>query len=114
VVLIGELHELYGRRPSGDPRERAAAYLAAWSGRRAVDPGSGIIAVLGSAGLQELRRRVTRRFARAVPTAAPFLLGAVISGRANRRSTELLADRIRTELRSGSRPGRSGDTSGRG
>ena len=29
IVLLGELHELYGRVPHGDARERAAAYLAA-------------------------------------------------------------------------------------
>ncbi len=32
VVLIGELHELYGRRPAGDARTRASAYLASLVG----------------------------------------------------------------------------------
>ena len=39
VVLIGELHELYGRRPAGDARTRASAYLAGWSAQRAVEGG---------------------------------------------------------------------------
>jgi hypothetical protein len=104
TVLVGELHELAGVRPPGEAKDRAAAYLAAWSGQRAVDGNpTGLLTVLGSAGVQELRRRVTRRMARAIPTAAPFLLGAAISGRANRRSTENLARRIRDDLRQGPR-----------
>ena len=54
--------------------------------------------------VRELRRRVSRRLARAIPGAAPFLLGAALSGRANRRSTETLARRIRDDLRQGPRP----------
>lgn len=105
VVLVGELHELAGRRPPGDARERAAAYLAAWSGQRAVDDSAvTMLAVLGTAGLRELRRRVSRRLARAIPTAAPFLIGAAIGGRANRRSTEHLARRIRDDLWQGPGP----------
>jgi hypothetical protein len=105
VVLVGELHEVAGRRAAGDPRQRAHAYLAAWSGQRAVDDsGTTLLALLGSAGVRELRRRVSRRLARAIPGAAPFLLGAALSGRANRRSTELLARRIRDDLRQGPRP----------
>ena len=37
VVLIGELHELYGRPATGDARSRAAAYVASWSEQRVVD-----------------------------------------------------------------------------
>jgi hypothetical protein len=104
VVLIGELHELHGRPAPGDPRERAAAYLSAWSGQRAVDGSTtGLMVLLGSAGLRELRRRMSRRLARAIPGAAPFLVGAAIAGRGNRRSTELLAERVRSDLRLGAR-----------
>jgi hypothetical protein len=100
VVLVGELHELAGRRPAGDPAERAAAYLAAWSAQRAVDGAApSFAAVLGSAGLRALRRRMGRRFARALPTAAPFLVGAAVAGRGNRRATEVLAERVRGDLR---------------
>jgi hypothetical protein len=46
---------------------------------------------------------VTRRLAGAVPSAAPFLLGAALGGRVNRRATESLAARLRADLR-GPRP----------
>jgi hypothetical protein len=39
-----------------------------------------------------------------VPAAAPFLLGAAIAGRGNRRATEALARRVREDLRRGRRP----------
>jgi hypothetical protein len=105
VVLIGELHELHGRRPPGDARARALAYLSGWSGQRAVDdsvvPGLGVL--LGGAGLRALRLRMTRRLARSVPAAAPFLVGAALGGQGNRRATETLARRVLADLR-GPRP----------
>ncbi|HLM04062.1 MAG TPA: hypothetical protein VK402_02600 [Blastococcus sp.] len=103
VVLIGELHELHGRPATGDARARAAAYLASWSAQRSVDgagagaPGLG--SLLGVAGLRALSRRMTRRLAGAVPSAAPFLIGAAFAGRINRRATENLADRVLADLR---------------
>jgi hypothetical protein len=101
VVLIGELHELHGRRPPGDARERAAAYLASWSTQRSIDGAGvgGIGSLLGTAGLRTLRRRVTRRLAGNVTTAAPFLLGAALGGRTNRRATERLAEQVLGDLR---------------
>ncbi|MGY2082509.1 hypothetical protein [Blastococcus sp. SYSU DS0539] len=100
VVLIGELHELHGRPAPGDAAERNQAYLRAWSEQRAVTgPGpAGLSSLLGTAGLRALRRRVTRRLAGAVPTAAPFLVGAALAGRVNRRATETLARRVLTDL----------------
>jgi hypothetical protein len=105
VVLVGELHELYGRPASGDARARAAAYLAGWSAQRSVDGAraAGIGSLLGAAGLRALRRRMTRRLAGALPSAAPFLLGAAIAGRGNRRATEGLAERVLADLQ-GRRP----------
>ncbi|SNS82544.1 hypothetical protein SAMN06893096_108188 [Geodermatophilus pulveris] len=101
VVLLGELHELYGRPAPGDARARALAYLSSWTRQRAVDdtavPGLG--AVLGSAGMRTLSRRLSRRMARSVPGAAPFLVGAALGGRANRRATEALARRVLADLR---------------
>ncbi|WP_100501299.1 hypothetical protein [Geodermatophilus chilensis] len=101
LVLLGELHELYGRRAPGDARDRALAYLSSWTRQRAVEdsvvPGLG--AVLGSAGLRTLSRRMTRRMARSVPGAAPFLVGAALGGRANRKVTEALARRVLRDLR---------------
>ena len=101
VVLLGELHELYGRPAPGDARDRALAYLSSWTRQRAVEdsvvPGLG--AVLGSAGLRTLSRRMTRRMARSVPGAAPFLVGAALGGRANRKATEALARQVLADLR---------------
>ena len=126
VVLIGELHELHGRPAPGDARTRASAYLASWSAQRAVDGAgaAGLGALLGSAGMRALSRRMTRKLARSVPSAAPFLIGAAIAGRGNRRATETLAQRVLTDLRRpdagapdscGARDGRaSGGRPGRG
>jgi hypothetical protein len=101
VVLLGELHELTGRPASGDARDRALAYLSSWSHQRAVDgsaaPGLGVL--LGAAGLRTLRQRMTRRMARSVPAAAPFLVGAALGGRGNRKATEALARRVLADLR---------------
>jgi hypothetical protein len=102
VVLLGELHELHGRPAPGDARTRAAAYLASWSEQRAVDgaaAGSGLLSVLGTAGLRSVSRRLSRRMAKGIPVAAPFLLGAAVAGRGNRRATEILARRVLGDLR---------------
>lgn len=101
VVLVGELHELYGRPATGDARTRAAAYLASWSAQHAVDGAgaAGLGSLLSSAAMLALRRQVTRKLGRMVPSAAPFLIGAAIAGRANRRATETLAGRVLTDLR---------------
>ncbi|MDQ1660978.1 MAG: hypothetical protein QOJ68_958 [Blastococcus sp.] len=101
VVLVGELHELYGRPAEGDARTRAGAYLASWSAQRSVDAAgaAGLGSLLGGAGLKALRRRMTRRLAGAIPSAAPFLIGAALAGRGNRKATETLADRVLTDLR---------------
>jgi len=101
LVLVGELHELHGRPAPGDARTRAAHYLQSWSEQRAVD-GAGAAAfssLLGIAGLGAVRRAVTRKLFRSVPTAAPFLIGAAIAGRGNRRATETLAGRVLADLR---------------
>jgi hypothetical protein len=104
VVLVGELHELYGRRPDGDARARASAYLASWSEQRSVDGvGAGLGGVLGIAGVRALRRQVSRRITRGIPVAAPFLVGAALASRGNRRATQDLARAVLDDLRS-SRP----------
>ncbi|MFD2094142.1 hypothetical protein [Blastococcus deserti] len=101
IVLIGELHELHGRPAAGDARARAGAYLASWSAQRSVDGAgvAGLGSLLSGAGLRALQRRMTRRLAGAVPTAAPLLIGAALAGRGNRRATETLAERILADLR---------------
>jgi hypothetical protein len=101
VVLVGELHELYGRPAAGDARSRAAAYVASWSEQRPVDGAAtaGLGAMLGAAGMRALRTQIPRKLKGAVPSAAPFMLGAALAGRGNRRATETLAERIRSDLR---------------
>jgi hypothetical protein len=101
VVLVGELHELYGRPATGDARTRAAAYLASWSSQQAVGGAgaAGLGSLLSSTAMLALRRQVTRKLGRMVPSAAPFLIGAAIAGRANRRATETLAERVLADLR---------------
>jgi hypothetical protein len=107
VVLVGELHELYGRPAAGDAPTRAAAYLASWSEQRSVDrAGSAALGtLLAGAGLRALQRRLTRKLAGAVPSAAPFMLGAMLGGRGNRRATDTLARRLLADLRG---PGHAG------
>jgi hypothetical protein len=106
VVLLGELHELHGRPAVGDARNRAGTYLASWSEQRAVDQSvaTGLGPLLGAAGIRALRRQLTRRMARSVSSAAPFLLGAAIGSRTNRRATEKLAARVRAGLAPGRAP----------
>ena len=101
IVLIGELHELYGRPATGDARSRAASYVASWSEQRPVDgpTTAGLAALLGSAGMRALRNQIPRKLAGAIPSGAPFMLGAALAGRGNRRATEALAERIRSDLR---------------
>ena len=106
IVLIGELHELHGRRAAVDPRARAGAYLASWSAQRSVEGAgaTGLGSLLGGAGLLALQRKVSRRLAGAVPKAAPFLIGAAVAGRLNRRATETLAERVLGDLRAARPP----------
>jgi hypothetical protein len=101
LVLVGELHELYGRRPPGDAAARASAYLAGWSAQRSVDGAgaAGLGSLLGTAGVRALRRRVTRRLAGTASSAAPLLIGAAVSSKLNRRATESLAARVLADLR---------------
>ncbi|WP_448638798.1 hypothetical protein [Geodermatophilus sp. URMC 63] len=105
VVMLGELHELAGRPARGDAAERATAYLASWTQQCAVDgsPEQGLGALVSTAGLRALRRRLTRRLARNVGSAAPLLVGAALGGRGNLKATENLARRVRADLRRSSR-----------
>ncbi|TKJ21671.1 hypothetical protein A6V29_06925 [Blastococcus sp. CCUG 61487] len=99
VVLVGELHELHGRRPPGDARARASAYLATWSALRSGQGATGLGPALGAAGLRGLHRRLGRTRAGGVSASAPLLLGATLAGRGHRRATETLADRVLRDLR---------------
>jgi hypothetical protein len=49
--------------------------------------------------LRALRTQIPRKLKGVMPSGAPFVLGAALGGRTNRRATEELAERIRSELR---------------
>jgi hypothetical protein len=100
VVLVGELHELAGRRAPGDAAGRARAYLTSWTTQRPVGrTGSGgLVGVIGTATAAAMRRQVARRLARSTTSMAPLLIGAALAARANKKATTGLADQLRGEL----------------
>ncbi|MEE1940938.1 hypothetical protein V1L54_16245 [Streptomyces sp. TRM 70361] len=101
LKLIAELYEVYGRRPPGNARERAAVYLTAWTDERGVELTSvaSLNAAFGSQLRRQLRQRLLRRTLRNFPNLAPFMIGAVAGALMNRRETRKLAERIRGDLR---------------
>lgn len=104
LKLIAELHEVYGVRAAGTPRERAMAYLGAWTDERGLDTavlagGVSFDAVLGGPMRRRLRQQVLRRTVRNLPSLTPFLMGAAAGALMNRRDTGKLAARIRDDLR---------------
>jgi hypothetical protein len=103
VKLVAELHEIYGARLPGSGRDRAIAYLQAWTSRRGIDPlNPRIIAHgLGAAAKRQIRRRLVGRAGRNVSTLGPFLTGAVAGAAVNRRETQRLAAQILADLRAG-------------
>lgn len=101
LKLIAELHEVYGLRPPGNARERAAAYLAEWAEERGVDlskPAS-FNGAFGSHMRRTLRQSLLRRTMRNLPNLTPFMIGAVVGAWMNRRDTGKLAERVRRDLR---------------
>ncbi|WJV45679.1 hypothetical protein [Streptomyces flavofungini] len=101
LKLIAELHEVYGRRPEGNLKERSAAYLSAWTEERGIDvvkPAS-INAALGSHMKRELRQQIMKRMVRNLPNLLPFMVGAAVGAVMNRRDTKKLAERVRADLR---------------
>jgi hypothetical protein len=106
LVLVGELHELYGRGAPGDAAARASVYLAGWSAQRSVDGAgaAGLGSLLGTAGVRALSRRVTRRLAGKASSSTPLLIGAAVSSTLNRRATESLAASVLADLRAARPP----------
>lgn len=104
--LIAELHEVYGLRAPGGAKQRVAAYLGAWAQQRgiAVTKPATFDAALGGQLKRQLRQRLVRRTARNLPTLTPFMVGAAIGAVLNRRSTQLLAARVRADLRARQTP----------
>jgi len=101
VKLIAELHEVYGAAPDGFARQRATAYLMAWTNRRAVGPldANGVSLALGPTAKVALRRRTVRRAGRNLSTMGPLMTGAVAGSVVNHRETRKLGGQIRDDLR---------------
>ncbi|MDG9703479.1 hypothetical protein [Streptomyces sp. DH37] len=102
LKLIAELHEVYGLRPPGGARERAAAYLSAWTQERGIELAAPATfgAAFGSHMKRQLRQTLLKRTMRNLPNLTPFMIGAVVGAAMNRRDTRKLAEKIRGDLRS--------------
>jgi hypothetical protein len=101
IKLIAELHEVYGVAVQGAGRERATAYLMAWTERRGIDPlrpGS-LRLSLGTAAKRSLRARLVRRAGRNLSTLGPLMSGAVAGSIVNARETRRLAGQVQQDLR---------------
>ncbi|MGW2229142.1 hypothetical protein [Streptomyces formicae] len=101
LKLIAELHEVYGRRPEGNLKQRSTAYLNSWSEERGIDVAkpATINAALGGQMKRELRQQIMKRTVRNLPNLMPFMVGAAVGAAMNRRDTKRLAVRIREDLR---------------
>ena len=101
VKLIAELHEVYGAAVGGTPRQRAMAYLVAWTNRRGLDPldPAGLQLALGGAAKRALRVRLIRRAGRNLSTLGPMMTGAVAGSVVNHRETRRLGEEVRADLR---------------
>jgi hypothetical protein len=101
VKLIAELHEVYGAGVGGTPRQRAMAYLVAWTNRRGLDPldPAGMQLALGGAAKRALRIRLIRRAGRNLSTLGPMMTGAVAGSVVNHRETRRLGEEVRADLR---------------
>ncbi|MFD9905141.1 hypothetical protein [Streptomyces sp. NPDC059063] len=101
LKLIAELHEVYGRRPPGNLKERSTAYLRSWTDERGIDvvKPTSINAALGSQMKRELRQQIMKRMVRNLPNLLPFMVGAAVGAFMNRRDTKKLAERVRADLR---------------
>lgn len=104
--LIAELHEVYGLRVPGGPRERTAAYLWSWTQRRGINllKLSSVNAALSGPMKRQMRQRLLRRTARHLPVLTPFMVGAAVGALMNRRDTKKLAEQVRKDLRTGQVP----------
>ncbi|MFF0550936.1 hypothetical protein ACFYUL_18455 [Streptomyces sp. NPDC004311] len=101
LKLIAELHEVYGRRPPGNLKQRSVAYLTAWAEERGVDltKPTTLNAALGGGVKRELRQQIMKRMFRTLPNLMPFMVGAAVGAVMNRRDTRKLAEKVRGDLR---------------
>ncbi len=103
VKLVGELHEVYGSPVRGTPTQRGLAYSTAWANRRGItslDP-KALPVGLGMVARQRIQRRLLVSVGRGTGTVAPMMLGAAYGGWVNHRTTQSLADALRSDLRRG-------------
>ncbi|WP_420856024.1 hypothetical protein [Streptomyces nanshensis] len=121
LKLIAELHEVYGHRPPGNAKQRAAAYLGSWTSERGIDitRPTTLNAALGGQMKRELRQQLLKRTVRNLPNLAPFMVGAAVGAVMNSRDTKQLAAKIRKDLRADGRgwealPSGEGDGEGPG
>lgn len=122
LKLIAELHEVYGLRPPGNARQRAAAFLRAWTSERGIDVTrpTTLNASMGGQLKRELRQRLLKRTVRNLPNLTPFMVGATVGAVLNRRDTKHLAEKIRKDLRARRTPwealpaGQGGDSASSG
>jgi hypothetical protein len=103
VKLVAELHEVYGARAPGTGRDRAFAYLQAWTTRRGIDPLHPRLVAhgLNAAAKRQVRRRLVGRAGRNMSTIGPLLTGAVAGAVVNRRETHRVAEMVLADLRAG-------------
>jgi hypothetical protein len=101
LKLIAELHEVYGQRPPGSVKQRAAAYIGAWTSERGIDitRPTTLNAALGGQLKRELRQQLLKRTVRNLPNLTPFMVGAVVGAMMNSRDTKKIAEKIRADLR---------------
>jgi hypothetical protein len=102
LKLVAELHEVYGRAAAGTPAVRTAAYLGAWTRRRALDriaPGERLSGMVTGAARRELRRRVVRRAGSNAASVLPMLAGAVAGASLNAKQTRRLGHQITAGLK---------------
>ncbi|HWC35903.1 MAG TPA: hypothetical protein VG650_13895 [Mycobacteriales bacterium] len=102
LKLVAELHEVYGRAAMGSRAVRTAAYLGAWTRRRALDrvaPGDGVSGMVTGAARRELRRRVVRRAGTSAASVVPMFVGALAGASLNSRQTKRLGEQIAAGLK---------------
>lgn len=100
LKLVAELHEVYGRAPTGSASSHATAYLTSWARRRGIDPANpaGIGDVISAAGKRQLRSRLLRRFGAGSATVLPMFAGAVAGATLNAKATRRLGELVAADL----------------
>jgi hypothetical protein len=105
LKLVAELHEVYGRAPTGRARDKGLLIVQAWACQRGIKPANGNNAGIGSRAVRDevvrqARRRLVRRAGRNMSSLIPLFVGAVAGAAANRSATRSLGDAVARDLRS--------------